>query len=161
MNLNKIHKKIIRLIKGNRINDIDSFFKEMIPGEEYEELLYQDPPEPESKEYILLPKNKDALDKLYQFVILWEKLEKLGIDKNRLQLAWISAAEGEKFANKAKEMSEIAKSVNKSEIDKTVNILKAERKKQEAKQEELWKKLKEKKLASEETKVAEMVDQQV
>ena len=28
---------------------------------------------------------------------LWSKLEKLGIDKNRLQLEWISAAEGEKF----------------------------------------------------------------
>jgi len=68
---------------------------------------------------------------------LWEKLEKWGIDKNRLQLAWVSAAEGEKFANKAKEMSEIIKKVSKSEIDKTVKILKQERKKRE----ELKKKL--------------------
>jgi len=68
---------------------------------------------------------------------LWEKLEKWGINKNRLQLAWISAAEGEKFANKAKEMSEIIKKISQKEIDKTVKILKAEREKREALQMKL------------------------
>ena len=64
---------------------------------------------------------------------LWDKLEKWGIDKNRLQLAWVSAAEGEKFKKKAEEMSEIVKNVSKAEISKTKKILKAERKKKEKK----------------------------
>ncbi len=54
---------------------------------------------------------------------LWGKLEKLGIDKNRLQLAWISAAEGEKFASKIKEMQKIVEGVTKAEIEKTVAAL--------------------------------------
>jgi len=54
---------------------------------------------------------------------LWSKLEKLGIDKNRLQLAWISAAEGEKFASKIKEMQKIVDGVTKAEIEKTVAAL--------------------------------------
>ena len=54
---------------------------------------------------------------------LWKKLEKLGIDKNRLQLAWISAAEGEKFASKIKEMDKIVKNVTNEEIEKTVKLL--------------------------------------
>jgi heterodisulfide reductase subunit A len=54
---------------------------------------------------------------------LWSKLEKLGIDKNRLQLAWISAAEGEKFASKIKEMQKIVDGVTKAEIAKTVAAL--------------------------------------
>ncbi|WP_455391409.1 CoB-CoM heterodisulfide reductase HdrA2 [[Eubacterium] cellulosolvens] len=84
---------------------------------------------------------------------LWEKLEKWGIDKNRLQLAWVSAAEGEKFANKAKEMSEIVKKVSKAEIEKTVKIMKAEREKREA----LQKKLAEKRQAKAEEAEAESV----
>jgi heterodisulfide reductase subunit A len=63
---------------------------------------------------------------------LWKQLEKNGIDKNRLQLAWVSAAEGEKFANKIKVMDEIVKKVEKEEIDKTVKWLK-ERKEKKAK----------------------------
>jgi heterodisulfide reductase subunit A len=54
---------------------------------------------------------------------LWRKLEKMGINPQRLQLAWISAAEGEKFATKAKEMSELVKKVTKKEIDETVEKL--------------------------------------
>jgi heterodisulfide reductase subunit A len=78
---------------------------------------------------------------------LWDKLEKWGIDKNRLHLAWVSAAEGEKFMKKAKEMSEIVKKVNKAEIVKTQKILRAERLKKE-------KKRKQKALAAAETKKA-------
>ena len=48
-------------------------------------------------------------------------------DKNRLQLAWISAAEGEKFAQQIKEMEKIAGSVSKAEITKTVKWLKDRR----------------------------------
>jgi heterodisulfide reductase subunit A len=54
---------------------------------------------------------------------LWRKLEKMGINPDRLQLAWISAAEGEKFASKAKEMVEILKKVTKEEIKETVEKL--------------------------------------
>jgi heterodisulfide reductase subunit A len=50
---------------------------------------------------------------------LWRRLEKLGLDKNRLQLAWISAAEGERFARKMKEMVEILRGVTPSELEKT------------------------------------------
>jgi heterodisulfide reductase subunit A len=59
---------------------------------------------------------------------LWKKMERLGLDKNRLQLAWISASEGEKFASKIKEMQEIVDGVTKEEIEKTVKSLTAEKK---------------------------------
>ena len=51
---------------------------------------------------------------------LWKKMERLGLNKNRLQLAWISAAEGERFASQIKEMQEIVDKVGKEEIEKTV-----------------------------------------
>ncbi len=51
---------------------------------------------------------------------LWKKMERLGLNKDRLQLAWISAAEGEKFASKIKEMQEIIDKAGKEEIEKTV-----------------------------------------
>ena len=54
---------------------------------------------------------------------LWKKMERLELDKNRLQLAWISAAEGEKFASKIKEMQKIVDSITKEEIEKTVKTL--------------------------------------
>ena len=54
---------------------------------------------------------------------LWKKMERLGLDKNRLQLAWISAAEGERFASKIKEMQRIVEGDNKEEIEKTVECL--------------------------------------
>lgn len=54
---------------------------------------------------------------------LWKKLEKMGIEKERLQLAWISAAEGEKFATQIKKMKEIVDKVSKHEIKKTIEVL--------------------------------------
>jgi heterodisulfide reductase subunit A len=54
---------------------------------------------------------------------LWKKMERLGLDKNRLQLAWISAAEGEKFASKIKEMQRIVEGATQEEIEKTVDCL--------------------------------------
>jgi heterodisulfide reductase subunit A len=63
---------------------------------------------------------------------LWNLLEKNGIDKNRLQLAWVSAAEGEKFASKIKEMDKIVQNVSSEEIGRTVKWLK-ERKAKKAK----------------------------
>lgn len=51
---------------------------------------------------------------------LWKKMERLGLDKNRLHLAWISAAEGAKFASKIKEMQKVVDTVTKEEIEKTI-----------------------------------------
>ena len=54
---------------------------------------------------------------------LWDKLEKLGIRPERLQLEWISAAEGTKFARVMKELEELRRQVTKEEIEKTVKVL--------------------------------------
>jgi len=59
---------------------------------------------------------------------LWKKMERLELDKNRLQLAWISAAEGEKFASKIEEIQEIVDGVTKEEIENTVKSLTPKRK---------------------------------
>jgi len=58
----------------------------------------------------------------------WEKMERLRLDKNRLQLAWISAAEGERFASKIKEMHQYIGSVNKEEIEKAASVLSPDQK---------------------------------
>jgi heterodisulfide reductase subunit A len=60
---------------------------------------------------------------------LWKKMERLGLNKDRLQLAWISAAEGQKFASKIKEMQSIVNKVTKEEIKKSINKLGSKRKK--------------------------------
>ena len=54
---------------------------------------------------------------------LWKKMERLGLDKNRLQLIWVTAAEGEKFASKIKEMQNIVNSVHKEEIEKSKTMI--------------------------------------
>ncbi len=54
---------------------------------------------------------------------LWKKFGKLGIREERLQLAWISAAEGEKFASKIKEMKNILDTVTPEEITETFELL--------------------------------------
>ncbi|MFB0519734.1 MAG: hydrogenase iron-sulfur subunit, partial [Acidobacteriota bacterium] len=50
---------------------------------------------------------------------LWDKLEKKGIRPERLQLEWISAAEGLKFAKVMKEMEELRQGVTLEEIEYT------------------------------------------
>jgi len=50
---------------------------------------------------------------------LWQKMERLSLDKNRLQLAWISAAEGERFASRIKEMQSIVQNVSPEELEKS------------------------------------------
>jgi len=54
---------------------------------------------------------------------LWKKLERLGLNKDRLQLAWISAAEGEKFASTIKEMQNIVETVTREELENTKKLL--------------------------------------
>jgi coenzyme F420-reducing hydrogenase delta subunit len=53
----------------------------------------------------------------------WEKMERLGLDKNRLQLGWFSAAEGERFAAKITEMHEYLSKVKGEDIGKAASIL--------------------------------------
>ena len=48
---------------------------------------------------------------------LWDKLEKLEIRPERLQLEWISAAEGQKFAQVMRQMEELRKTVTMEEIE--------------------------------------------
>jgi heterodisulfide reductase subunit A len=82
---------------------------------------------------------------------LWNLLEKNGIDKNRLQLAWISAAEGEKFAQKIKEMDRIVSNVNQAEINKTVKWLK-EKKAKKSKKSKNQKVIKKKEIDEQDSK---------
>jgi heterodisulfide reductase subunit A len=48
---------------------------------------------------------------------LWNTLEKAGVRPERLQLEWISAAEGQKFAKVMRQMEEIRKTVTREEIE--------------------------------------------
>jgi len=53
---------------------------------------------------------------------LWKKMEQNGLDKNRLQLLWASAAEGEKFASKVREMKPIVESLTLEEVEKARKV---------------------------------------
>jgi heterodisulfide reductase subunit A len=53
---------------------------------------------------------------------LWKKMEQNGLDKQRLQLLWASAAEGEKFASKMHEMKTIVENVKPEEIEKAKKV---------------------------------------
>ena len=55
---------------------------------------------------------------------LWDKLEKAGIRPERLQLEWISAAEGQKFAKVMKQMEELRQTVTLEEIEHAREALK-------------------------------------
>ena len=57
---------------------------------------------------------------------VWDKLEKLGIRPERLQLEWISAAEGQKFARVMKAVEEIRQTVTPEEIEYTMKVLSEE-----------------------------------
>ncbi len=67
---------------------------------------------------------------------VWDKMERLGIRPERLQLEWISAAEGQKFAKVMRDLEEMRKKVTKDEIDETVQILTEEHEKKMKKQAE-------------------------
>lgn len=53
---------------------------------------------------------------------LWKKMERLGLSKERLQLLWVSAAEGERLASKIGEMQAIVKSVTSEEIEMSKQV---------------------------------------
>ena len=54
---------------------------------------------------------------------LWDELEKKGIRPERLQLEWISAAEGQKFATVMRAVEELRQQVTPEEIAHTVEVL--------------------------------------
>jgi len=54
---------------------------------------------------------------------MWNKLDRLGIRPERLQLEWISAAEGQKFAKVMRELEEMLKTVTMEEIKHTMEVL--------------------------------------
>jgi len=60
---------------------------------------------------------------------LWDKLEKAGVRPERLQLEWISAAEGQKFAKVMRQMEELRKTVTMDEIKHAREALKPKPKK--------------------------------
>lgn len=62
---------------------------------------------------------------------LWNKLERAGIRPERLQLEWISAAEGQKFAKVMTKMEELRRSVTMEEIEHTKKALAPKPKKKE------------------------------
>ncbi len=60
---------------------------------------------------------------------LWDKLEKAGVRPERLQLEWISAAEGQKFAKVMRQMEELRQTVTADEIAHAREALKPKPKK--------------------------------
>ena len=58
---------------------------------------------------------------------LWDRLERKGIRPERLQLEWISAAEGQKYARVMRELEELRASVTRLEIEHTIEALANER----------------------------------
>jgi heterodisulfide reductase subunit A len=60
---------------------------------------------------------------------LWGKLERAGVRPERLQLEWISAAEGQKFSQVMSRMEELRKSVTMDEINHAREALKPKPKK--------------------------------
>jgi len=55
---------------------------------------------------------------------LWDKLDKLGIRPERLQMEWVSAAEGQKWAKVMHAVEDLRKKVTKEEVEQTVKVLK-------------------------------------
>jgi heterodisulfide reductase subunit A len=66
---------------------------------------------------------------------LWNRFERLGISPSRLQLEWISAAEGQKFARVMKEIEALRQKVTLEEVKETMQILEKEAEREQAKKE--------------------------
>jgi heterodisulfide reductase subunit A len=50
---------------------------------------------------------------------VWKKMERLGVNKDRLQLLWASAAEGERFAARISEMQRTLDKLSPEEVAKS------------------------------------------
>ena len=58
---------------------------------------------------------------------LWNRMEKLGIRPERLQLEWISAAEGPRFAKIMHDIEDLRQKVTQEEIERTKEVLAVEK----------------------------------
>ncbi|RPJ41387.1 MAG: hydrogenase iron-sulfur subunit, partial [Candidatus Latescibacterota bacterium] len=54
---------------------------------------------------------------------IWTQMEKLGLRPERLQLDWISAAEGQKFARVMRQMDELLKQIGPAEVEESRKIV--------------------------------------
>jgi heterodisulfide reductase subunit A len=63
---------------------------------------------------------------------LWDRLEKLGIRPERLQLEWISSAEGARFSEVMRGLEEMRQKVTPEEIERTKKVLAEYRESKEA-----------------------------
>ena len=70
--------------------------------------------------------NRQTVKRVYR---LWNYLEKRGIRPERLQLDWISAAEGPKFQKTMNQMEELRQTVTAEEIEHTMKVLAEEEEK--------------------------------
>jgi heterodisulfide reductase subunit A len=52
----------------------------------------------------------------------WKRMEQSGLDKGRLQLLWASAAEGERFASKIREIHAAVEKLRPEEIEQTKKV---------------------------------------
>ena len=59
---------------------------------------------------------------LRRVVLLKKVLEQFGIEKERLRLIWASAAEGEKLANEANDMTKVIRKLGPLELEKLEGI---------------------------------------
>ena len=59
---------------------------------------------------------------------LQKQLERKGIRPERLQLEWVSAAEGQKWARVMRDLEEIRQSVTREEVQTTIEVLGRKRK---------------------------------
>lgn len=60
---------------------------------------------------------------LRRYHLLQKYIQQMGIHKDRLRLAWISASEGKQFADLADEMNETIKNLGPCEIKKVMETL--------------------------------------
>jgi heterodisulfide reductase subunit A len=53
---------------------------------------------------------------------LWRRMKKFGLREERLQLDWISSAEGSKFARRVNELQDLLKSVTPEELERSMEV---------------------------------------
>jgi len=54
---------------------------------------------------------------------LWNQMERKGLRPERLQLEWVSAAEGQKWARVMRELEELRQTVTREEVEETRRVL--------------------------------------
>jgi heterodisulfide reductase subunit A len=67
---------------------------------------------------------------------LWRRMARLGLNKDRLRLAWISAAEGVRFSKEIHALKEIVEQVTPEEIEKGIEAFAPKQPKGERSDEE-------------------------